>query len=166
MAWRRIGDTPLSEPLLTWLTNICGARGGWANILTSPWQLSSFDYLILHLWIHQTFICLMVTTVYKTWDRFNVKIPSYYCRIPIIVIRWCHNRLISVTEIPIHGKPMFILKRGSVYLRFMQNKFPILIVSIHSGLNKMTYCCATDFQEHLFNTKNCVFKSVFIERYF
>ena len=28
MAWRRIGDKPLSEPMLTWFTDIYAALGG------------------------------------------------------------------------------------------------------------------------------------------
>ena len=28
MAWRRTGDKPLSEPMLTWFTDIYAAQGG------------------------------------------------------------------------------------------------------------------------------------------
>ena len=40
MAWRRIGDKPLSEPMLTGsLTHICGTRGRWVNPLPRrDWQ--------------------------------------------------------------------------------------------------------------------------------
>ena len=35
MAWRRIGDKPLSEPmLLDPLTHICGTRGRWVNLMS------------------------------------------------------------------------------------------------------------------------------------
>ena len=38
MAWYRIGDKPLSEPLLTWFTDayICGTRGRWVNLPCMP----------------------------------------------------------------------------------------------------------------------------------
>ena len=48
MPWRRIGDKPLSEPMLTRfsLTHICGTRGRWVNcedIPTYQDTLAAFD---------------------------------------------------------------------------------------------------------------------------
>ena len=51
MTWRRIGDKPLSEPMLTQFTeHICGNRGRWANRAILNWKLTHrlrmrYDYL-------------------------------------------------------------------------------------------------------------------------
>ena len=51
MAWRRIGDKPLSEPILTdSLTHICGTRGRWVKLVHTPQLVTFFHYQIKWLW--------------------------------------------------------------------------------------------------------------------
>ena len=49
MAWRRIGDKPLSEPMLTdSLTHICGTRERWVNALPLKYVQITSDAITQH----------------------------------------------------------------------------------------------------------------------
>ena len=60
MAWCRIGDKPLSEPIPTDLpTHICGARGRWVKIIQdchyTIWHIVSGDWSI----ISDQYVCML-----------------------------------------------------------------------------------------------------------
>ena len=49
MAWRRISDKPLSEPLLTWFTDayICSTRGRWVKkLVVWPRKIGNIELMV------------------------------------------------------------------------------------------------------------------------
>ena len=87
MAWRRIGDKPLSEPMLIRLTDAyCSTRGDEVNSL-APSRSSNFKSLIskhmlqikfmgisceiAHWWISDTALKWRSTSVFHTWIILN-----------------------------------------------------------------------------------------------
>ena len=71
MAWRRIGDRPLSEPMLTRFTDayICGTRGRWVNDthIPAPSQPTSFASTKLKVGTLVSFVRLSICL---SADRF------------------------------------------------------------------------------------------------
>ena len=73
MAWRRIGDKPLSEPMLTRFTDpyICGTRGRWVNIKQlGKWFKMQFRFWIMFI-INVAFLCEISQTQWIFSQNFG-----------------------------------------------------------------------------------------------
>ena len=74
MAWRRLGDMPLSEPMMVWLpTHICVAQPQWVK----DGVVSNLTWGSIHLWRHY---CVKASWAIHRgmWDFLDHQAPSLY----------------------------------------------------------------------------------------
>ena len=95
MVWRRIGDKPLSEPMLARLTHICGTRWRWINIKSKHHKKNiktqkahyGFEYFQINPRVERA------TFSEKKTSRYN---SFFFSRSPSLTLCWYWSFLIHV----------------------------------------------------------------------
>ena len=91
MAWRRIGDKPLSEPKLTrFPEHRCGTTGGWAKVCLEvpgvevPYQGICRCEFLLNLWYNRQWHDLLIWTAVMLWNGHPVLHMCFPSQRPLV----------------------------------------------------------------------------------
>ena len=126
MAWRRLGDKPLSEPMMVGLlTHICVTRPQWVNV----WSIrNNIFILIQHVWgkLLTSYCSSLLSTICSKsylltssenplintgpmslafWRLLESHGPSYLTKHPSIKVDFAqhsHSQILQITYIPFH----------------------------------------------------------------
>ena len=95
MAWHKLGDKPLSEPMMvSWLTHVCVTWPQWGKATTSKqiYIIFSCDQAALQMVFS---VCLSVCPSVRP----SVCPSHLFDYVPIIVSSWNFQELLPVTEV-------------------------------------------------------------------